>query len=224
VKLPKKRWAAGIGAALLLSSALAAGAFTTGASAAAVSGGAAGGRGATETGTLHLRFHAPTAAERRALPAALRNTTAIADSHGIVNINSGKYMGVQSASTANGGKVVQWHYVSGATNQQWYVIADPVGGVTFYNFINRNSGKCLDTTGNLTNGTQQYQWTCQSGSRNQEFYLYGLSCAGVCFTIHPRDNRSKCVEVYHSSLADGAKVDMWDCNGTATQSWQYPDV
>jgi Ricin-type beta-trefoil lectin domain-like len=180
------------------------------------------GRGATEKGTPHLRFHAPSAAERRALPAALRSTPAIADATGIVNIHSGRYMEVNHASTANGGKVDQYHYVLGADNEKWYVIADPVGGVTFFNLLNKHSGKCLDTTGNLANGTQQYQWTCQSGNHNQQFYLYGVSCAGVCFTIHPPDARSKCVEVYHSSLSDLAKVDMWDCNGTQTQTWQYP--
>ncbi len=131
-------------------------------------------------------------------------------------------MTVHGASTANGGKVDQWHYVSGADSQKWFVIADPVGSVTFYNFLNKHSGKCLDTTGNLANGTQQSQWTCESGNHNQQFSVYGVGCAGVCFTIHPRDNRSKCVEVYHSSLSDGAIVDMWDCNGTATQTWQYP--
>jgi hypothetical protein len=30
----------------------------------------------------------------------------------------------------------------------------------------------------------------------------------------------KCAEVYHSSKSNGANVDQWSCNGTATQSWR----
>jgi hypothetical protein len=35
------------------------------------------------------------------------------------------------------------------------------------------------------------------------------------------DHSGKCAEVYHSQTSNGANVDQWSCNGTATQTWNF---
>ncbi|KAJ6472757.1 ricin B lectin domain-containing protein [Mycena vitilis] len=39
------------------------------------------------------------------------------------------------------------------------------------------------------------------------------------FTIHPNGDKSKCVGVLGGAFVVGAAIDIYDCNGSATQKW-----
>lgn len=211
----RKRWAAAIGAAFLLAS------LTTGASAAAGSA-TRGGLGVTEQGALPFGLHAPSAAERRALPAALRySVTAVSGPWFLPNRNSNKDMEVYHSQTQNGALVDQYYY-NGTKTQQW-MLTQPSSCSTCLQLLNVNSSKCLDNSGTLANGTQMKIWQCSDTNHNQWFWINSpADCSSSgCFNFGPWSGgaNGKCVEVYHSSLADYAPVDEWDCNGTKTQEW-----
>jgi hypothetical protein len=173
VNRTRKRWAAAIGAAFLLAS------LTSGGSAAAAGSTNRGGLGATEQRVLPFGLHAPSAAERRALPAALRaSTTAVAGPYHFYNRNSGDVMEVYQSSTSNGAKVDQWTN-NGSKTQKWLLAAVPGSLPLRYQLVNTNSSKCLDNTGSLADGVQMIQWTCQDGNNNQIFVLTGTDHGSI---------------------------------------------
>ncbi len=70
-------------------------------------------------------------------------------------------MDASGASTATGGKIIQWP-AHGGTNQQWRLtkISDNV-----FTMVNVNSGLCLDVPDqSTTNGIQLQQWTCSGAA------------------------------------------------------------
>jgi subtilase family serine protease len=78
---------------------------------------------------------------------------------------SGQVWDVTGASTSDGAKVVLWSN-NGGTNQQW--LMQPIG--SYYRFVARHSGKCLDVPGSSTANVQLQQYTCNS-TNAQSFSL-----------------------------------------------------
>jgi pectinesterase len=77
---------------------------------------------------------------------------------------SGKCVEVPSSSTASGTLLTQATCSSGATRQQWRVVANS----TKYNLINVNSGMCIDVpSATTTTGQQLQQWGCGTAQNNQ---------------------------------------------------------
>jgi hypothetical protein len=75
---------------------------------------------------------------------------------------------VEAASNTNAARIILYQPNSG-TNQQWSIIA--VGADT-YQFVARNSGKCMATVGGATTaGTSFEQVTCNSSDPAQTFSL-----------------------------------------------------
>ena len=92
----------------------------------------------------------------------------VANGYGeLQNQNSGKDVVVQSASTTQGAKVIQYTQ-NGTSNGLWLPVQQSDGT---WQFKNENSGLCLDQTGAVTTqGVQFEQWTCKSGTgTNQDF-------------------------------------------------------
>ncbi|HEV2372713.1 MAG TPA: RICIN domain-containing protein [Streptosporangiaceae bacterium] len=86
----------------------------------------------------------------------------------LTNENSNKSLAVQSASTSDGAKVIQYT-TNGTTNSLW--LPESLGSGQ-WQFKNENSGLCLDVTGvSTTEGTQLQQWGCKSSASgtNQAF-------------------------------------------------------
>ncbi|MEY9964374.1 putative low-complexity protein [Streptacidiphilus sp. MAP12-16] len=74
---------------------------------------------------------------------------------------------VTNVSTADSALIQLWTY-GGGNNQQWLPVAESSGG---YHFVNRNSGKCLDTpSASTADGVQLQQYTC-NGTAAQSFTL-----------------------------------------------------
>lgn len=45
--------------------------------------------------------------------------------------------------------------------------------------------------------------------------------AALTYNIHPSAASSKCVGIQGGTYADGSPVDIYDCNGSASQKWQW---
>jgi hypothetical protein len=118
-------------------------------------------------------------------------------------VSSGMNLDVEGASTAPGGRVIQWP-ADGGTNQNW--------GFTTHDYLkNQNSGMCLTTDG--VAGDQLYQKPCLKRlARYQTWYPTclpeGCLLAG--------DN-GLVVDVYQGSTAEGAHIDAWPLNPNGPQ-------
>lgn len=90
--------------------------------------------------------------------------------------------------------------------------------------VNRNSGKCMEVYhSQLDDGANVDQYTCNwTDTQNWHFVQVGTSQNEPVDEI-VNNNSGKCLEVYHSQTGNGANVDQWHCNGTATQHWVYHD-
>jgi hypothetical protein len=85
--------------------------------------------------------------------------------------SSWKALGISGSSTANGGKAIQWTYVPGLADQQWYMYY-PSPLDSYVELINLNSDKCLGIPGSSTTaGVQAVQWDCR-GIGDQYWQLY----------------------------------------------------
>ncbi|GCF10950.1 RICIN domain-containing protein [Dictyobacter arantiisoli] len=134
----------------------------------------------------------------------------------LVNRNSGKVLDVSGASTANGANVIQWTD-SGATNQQWSIIA--VGNN--YKLLNHNSGQALDVYNRSTaNGAQIDQWP-DSSTTNQQWNIVSVG-SGYYKLISV--NSGKALDVSGASTADGTNVIQWTDSGAANQQWSIVQV
>ncbi|HVV18112.1 MAG TPA: RICIN domain-containing protein [Pseudonocardiaceae bacterium] len=81
--------------------------------------------------------------------------------------NAAQVWDVTDVSTADSAPIQLWTY-GGGNNQQWQLNQQSDGS---YTFVNRNSGKCLDTPGASTaDGVRLQQYTC-NGTGAQSFEL-----------------------------------------------------
>jgi hypothetical protein len=100
-------------------------------------------------------------------------------------------------------KVEIWDCNATNSLQQWVLNADR-------SIVNSASGLCLDAPyGNI--GTQLQVYSCNGGS-NQKFSVPGNQ-------ISSSMNGSKCIDISGSSAANGAKVQLWDCNRADSQNF-----
>lgn len=128
---------------------------------------------------------------------------------------------VTDASLINSAPVQLWSY-AGGVNQQWQAV--PQGGGN-YHFVVRHSGRCLDVPGASTdNAVQLQQYTC-NGTVAQSFAMVP---AGTSDSVDPNAwynlvNRgsNRCVDARGGNAANGAVVQQYTCNGTASQSFQF---
>jgi hypothetical protein len=84
----------------------------------------------------------------------------------IVNVNSGKCVGVRGGSTTQGAPIVQFT-CNGRDDQLW-ARAGIDGSFSYETFINLNSGMCIGIAGNSTSqGAKLVQWPCDGNSDKQ---------------------------------------------------------
>ena len=82
---------------------------------------------------------------------------------------------VTNVSTADSALIQLWTY-GGGNNQQWLPVAEASGS---YHFVNRNSGKCLDTpSASTADAVQLQQYTC-NGTAAQSFNLSTTAGGGT---------------------------------------------
>ncbi|RKP54439.1 hypothetical protein D7Z26_13905 [Cohnella endophytica] len=131
----------------------------------------------------------------------------------IVNRNSGKALGVQGQSTADGAAIQQFTY--GGGNYQKWIFTQAAGG--YWKIKNVNSGKYMDINGASTaDGAANIQWP-DTGGDNQ---LWQLIDAGNGYYKIKNKNSGKLLDISGQSTADGAADIQWPDNGGNNQMWQ----
>jgi hypothetical protein len=136
--------------------------------------------------------------------------------HTLANRNSSMVMDASGASTANGGKIIQWQ-ATGGTNQQWKLtkVADNV-----FTLVNVNSGLCLDVPGQSTAaGVQLQQWTCDGRPSQQWAADLVGSLTGNDYVL-VNINSGLQVGVAGSSTGGGAQVQQLAGTNASSQIWR----
>ncbi|GAB4000620.1 glycoside hydrolase family 127 protein [Glycomyces albus] len=130
----------------------------------------------------------------------------------LYNAHSGKVLGVQDMSTADGGDVIQWSD-NGTADHLWEIIA--AGSAV--KLRNRHSGKVLGVLNMSTaDGGDVIQWS-DNGTAD---HLWSLEPAdGGHFKLR-NSHSGKVLGVQDMSTADGADVIQWSDNGTADHLWR----
>lgn len=126
----------------------------------------------------------------------------------IFNVASGKVLGVQNQSTADGAKILQWDD-NGTLDHEWAVAPHPAGG---YTVTNRVTGKLLEIPGaSTTAGTAADQWG-NSGCGCQRWNLTqtAMPPLGTGQYVLVNKNSSKYLDIPAASTA----------TNTATQQFQ----
>jgi endoglucanase len=134
--------------------------------------------------------------------------------YNIVNANSGSCVDAANQATANGTFVQQWACGPQQFNQEWQLQAQGNGQ---YSIVNRNApGQALDVTNQGTaNGSLIQLWSYGGGTNekwmpvsvgNGQYKLVGVGSG-------------RCLDVPAASTANGVRLQIYDCNGTAAQAF-----
>jgi hypothetical protein len=135
----------------------------------------------------------------------------------IVNRLTGKVLGIESGSTADGAVVEQWSD-GGWTSQHWQFISQGGG---FYQVKNRATGKVFDIpTSSRTDGTvvKQYGW---NGGRNQQWHVFPI---GGGYHKIRNLNSMKALDIVNTSTANGADAMQATYDGETIQHWSFVRV
>lgn len=149
----------------------------------------------------------------------------------VVSSNSKSCLNVSNAAQSNGSLLQQWQCLGTAQSSEIWKIYS----FGFYSeLVSSNSGKCIDlTNGNSNNGTQLQQWDCANGTNpNQLWTVTPLQSVPAIvpsfptgpYMLRPNSNSASCMDVSGGSSANGTAVQVYSCNGTASQSWSLVPV
>ncbi len=132
----------------------------------------------------------------------------------LANLCSGKPLGVQGGSTANGAAIVQ-QAATGAGSQQWTLRATDGG---YFRVVARHSGKGLDVSNAATSaGSPVAQWDLWGGT-NQQWKFEDVGSG--TYELSPRHAPGMRLDVRGASSADGAAVQLYGDNNTCAQRWR----
>lgn len=134
----------------------------------------------------------------------------------LVARHSGSCLDVRGGpqATQDGAVIEQWH-CTGASNQSWTLRDAGSGQIQL---VALNSGKCVQPVGGGTvNATGLEQRTCDSAATTQRWMRQSTATAGEYRFVHVPSNR--CLDIQQSGLADGALALLFDCRGSANQTW-----
>lgn len=121
----------------------------------------------------------------------------------VVAANSGKCIGISSASTTPGTRSLQWR-CTGVPDQQWTL--RPLGGA--FQVVNQNSGQCLGASfGSTAPGAELVQNTC-SGANTE---LWTLNPTGNGFQVVSKIS-GLCANVSGNGTSDGSAIVQSACS------------
>ena len=131
------------------------------------------------------------------------------------NIKSGRCIGVNHASTANGALLKQFN-CDNAPNQRWRVQRRGAE----HTFINVKSGRCMGVDGaSVRPGANIGQYSCGSAAPNQAWVLLSDTPDLVRNLVNAKSKL--CIGVDRGSTANGAQLKQFTCNLTApNQEWR----
>lgn len=154
------------------------------------------------------------------LPSQAATTPAAGGIYTLVPGASGKCVQVPSGSKSSGALLTQAACVSGASYQQWKVVAS--NGK--YNLVNVNSGMCIDVPGaSTTSGTQLQQWGCGSAQNNQLWSLAASSAASGKYEVVSAAS-SQCVSDQNGSTAGTNPIVQETCSDVSRMQIAFNPV
>ena len=134
----------------------------------------------------------------------------------LVNVNSGKNLGVYAADLLDGQNAVQWTGNTSA-DQQWHV-TDLGNG--YSTLLDKNSGRALGIlAGSTSSGANAVQWV-QNGSTDQQWQLVAV---GSNYKLVNR-NSGLALGVSGGSTSDGAQIVQEAYPGATSQQWSLVQV
>ena len=137
------------------------------------------------------------------------------------NRNSGLFLDTENNSVSGGTLALQ--YTDGTDGSQNWLLKEVADGV--YNITSYKSCKqgldCKD--GQTGNGTSIQLVGVTDGNRHQQFIIYDRPNGDYQLVAR---NSGRVIEVGSSNKASGAKVNLYDNNGSDTQQWslQAPSI
>lgn len=135
----------------------------------------------------------------------------------IVSKLNGNALDVDSFSTADGAKVMQW-FTLGGTNQQ-FDVRDLGDGS--YSIRAVHSGKSLDVwEWNANDGAEVRQWT-YTGGNNQRWFIN--SAGGDYYSITSKFS-GRAIDVWEMNMYAGADIRLFSYWGGAGQLWTFQKV
>lgn len=141
------------------------------------------------------------------------NISAQIDGNTVTTISDSSYSSGQVGLALGGWQNAQFDNFSVTSNQA-------VSG-TYYEIVNRNSGKVLDVSGaSTTDGAQIIQYTANGGA-NQQWQLVGV---GNGYVKLVNRNSGKVLDIPNQSTTEGQQLDQWTDNGGTNQQWQLQDA
>jgi Glycosyl hydrolase family 12/Ricin-type beta-trefoil lectin domain-like len=137
--------------------------------------------------------------------------------YNVINVNSGSCVDDAEYGKANGAKVQQWacNGTEPQANQLWKF--KPVGDGYYRVMVKQARKLGWQATGQGTgNGTPIELWAYAGG----EHQLWMPVSAGSGAYAFVAKNSGRCLDVPSASKDNGVQLQLWDCNGTAAQSFQ----
>jgi hypothetical protein len=132
------------------------------------------------------------------------------------NDNSGMFLDISGPSSNDGSIVHQWTY-NGGNNQWWFRYGWNYG----YVFTRYGPNHCLGVSGASTAaGAAVVEWTC-NGSADQQWIFKPTGGHANGWPLYNIVNLKShdCLGVAGGSMALGAPVVQWPCNGHPDQEW-----
>lgn len=134
----------------------------------------------------------------------------------LVNVGSGKNLGVYAADLLDGQDVVQWAD-NGSTDQQWHVTALGNG---YDVLLDKNSGRALGIwQAGTASGADAVQWV-QNASYDQQWQLIAV---GSNYELLNR-NSGLALTVSGASTSNGAQLVQQAYTGAGSQLWELVPV
>lgn len=126
---------------------------------------------------------------------------------------------VANAGTTPGTAVIQgsWGY---GNNQEWQPVLLATG---YYQFVDRNSGRCLDVPGGSNSNDLQLEIDTCNGSASQSFTLGALSnsvASGAWYEVINQTS-GMCMSDTGSGTGNGTALDQVTCGSVPDQGWQF---
>ncbi|MEE9095765.1 RICIN domain-containing protein [Pseudarthrobacter phenanthrenivorans] len=134
----------------------------------------------------------------------------------LVDHGSGKVLGINAGSTADGAAAVQWSD-TGASDQAWKIGRLANGSLTF---TDQNSSKVLSIQQASTSPGAAAVQSTGTGASSQQ---WSMTPSGPYYTIK-NSNSQLLLGIQGGSTADGAPAIQWTPDGSANQQWQLVQV
>jgi hypothetical protein len=134
--------------------------------------------------------------------------------------HSDQCINVANASTANHGVIQQYPCV-GAGNERWSLVEKTIGnGITYFNIVSLNSGKCIDVpNASVASGVALQQYDCTNGANNQ---LWSVTAGATAGTFKFKSlNSGLCIGAAGGSSATNALFQQETCAAISSQEFRF---